>query len=196
MIFRSLALRSPDADAEAAALVGKLTDVLSRTAADLGVRYEYVGVDDSVHVWEEVPDRESTVRFEDSLPTGRFMTVGALEPEKCERVAQAIAPAFSLWTLSELVEKARTCPESDPHWIGRMANVAAGPFDPQVVAVIEQRLSDGGTEIRRAAADAAGVLLWPELLPSMRAVMEHERDYAVRQVFNIVIPILEKKANR
>ena len=197
MLYRCNALKGSDAEQTLDVFLARVTAVLEREAVAASVHYAYAGFDEetSRFVWEAVPTHESEVHVDDDAIEGRYLTVGAVDLNVCERVQAVLASEFSFWSVPELISKALACSNEDADWITRLAAVASGAPNSSVANVIQRRLDDPGREVRYAAALAATTVRWPELLPALIAAEAREVDPGVRQELVFVIGVLQRQAD-
>ncbi|MBX2797308.1 MAG: HEAT repeat domain-containing protein [Myxococcales bacterium] len=85
---------------------------------------------------------------------------------------------------------------SDPDESVRLFAVSAAANTPAHVGqpAVARALSDSSWRVRKAAAQTAGAVAWPDLLPSLTARTEHEPDARVRVVLQLAVEFLRRHA--
>jgi hypothetical protein len=197
VIYRSYILKAPP-DAEGIeTLISRISTALASRKENLRTTYSYAGFDKDkrAHIWQEVPSLNSEISLkEDRIADGFHLMLAASTEAACDRLEGALAGALVFWTVEELAEKARGCPQSDRTWIEWMALAVNRQKNDVVRSVIEEQLESSSTKCRSSAAIAAGLLRWPELLPSLTSRLAVENDAGIRSMLRFVIEHTQKPA--
>ncbi len=194
-IHESYVLKPKDSEKESISIVAEVRALLSVHKVDASTRY-----DDSVedpgsaaleHLWD-ASDGGSQLRFVDEgREGGKYFTISAPDHAKCAVVASILGEAFSFWTVSELVSQAGAVGAA-PYWITLAAIATNEEFDDEVFALIVSNLRSSSTKTRNQAAVAAGLVMWPDLLPALRSAYVVERDAGVKGILGFDIDLIQE----
>jgi hypothetical protein len=155
-----------------------------RSEHDLDFCYAYAedDADTRQEVWLEHPSETAVVRLVNYRPISMiYLVIEAVRGDQF-RAMGALVDRLPIQSLAELQTAARQCIDLDPTGLIRLAVGAGDQADPVSRSIIAEALSNSTRAIRLAAAMAAGVTRWPDLVPELEVVARREADERVRRM--------------
>lgn len=140
-----------------------------------------------VHIWWEPQNPALDVRLVcDDVLGAKYVNVTAPDGEQLRRVLDALSFRLEVVPVAELQDRAHR-DNSDAAWV-QLALGVREDFDEETFRAIKDALESPIAARRRAAAQAAAVLGWPQLRQALRDALAREEDVAVRAVLDAVFP--------
>jgi hypothetical protein len=155
-----------------------------RSEHDLDFSYAYAedDADTRQEVWLEHPSEAAVVRLVNYRPISMiYLVIEAIADDQFGAMGTLVA-RLPIQSLAELQTGARQCIDLDPTGLIRLAVGAGDEADPVSRSIIAEALSNSTRAIRLAAAMAAGVTRWPDLVPVLEAAARREPDERVRRM--------------
>jgi hypothetical protein len=110
-----------------------------------------------------------------------YLVMEAVEPRRLQQIT-SLVDDLPIQSLAALQASARQRMERTPTVLIRLAVGAGDSVDRTTLAILEDALSRSTRAVRLAAAMAAGVTQWPELVPVLEAAARRERDDQVHRM--------------
>jgi hypothetical protein len=169
-----------------AQLISRLEAGFRRLQAEYDLELSYAYAEDDADtrqdVWLEERSEAVLVRLVTYRPIAmNYLVMEAVEPRQLQQITTLIDD-LPIQPLAALQASARQRMEKTPTVLIRLAVGAGDSVDRTTLAVLEDALSRNNRAVRLAAAMAAGVTQWPELVPVLETAARRERDERVRRM--------------
>jgi hypothetical protein len=145
-----------------------LSRVLDASGLDFDLFHTEQPDEDTVkYIYMESKKRGAVNIYDDLEIPARYMEIEGESEEFENSVADAFLPQVPTVSTADLAAEARREPSSTS--LRRLA-LGAGPGqDPKVLAIVTGFLKSESDDEVAAAAEAAGILQWPDLVPELEA---------------------------
>jgi hypothetical protein len=169
-----------------AQLISRLEAGFRRLQAEYDLELSYAYVEDDAdtrqEVWLEEKSEAALVRLVTYRPISMtYLVMEAVEPRRLQQIT-SLVDDLPIQSLAALQASARQRMERTPTVLIRLAVGAGDSVDRTTLAILEDALSRSTRAVRLAAAMAAGVTQWPELVPVLEAAARRERDDRVHRM--------------
>jgi hypothetical protein len=198
---KSIILKTPPPD-------NKLRGNVERAVQELNhkhpIDFQYSGtVEHSpgmpVHIWEDATNPGVEVRLVlDDIANLRYLSVRSpsrdLESLQ-ETLLSELMSGFDVLTLKELREEVRKSPVDQRAW-SQLALGLGSTFDEEAANLVRAALESKDVKERRAAAEAAALLQWPQLTGPLTAALDLEPDESLKQVLELAVLVSSAQTDR
>jgi hypothetical protein len=169
----------------------RLDDVLLEVKPQIGLFFFYKGRIDRapgvvVHQFFDPARTEVDVRLVcDDVLGARYVNVTGPDPVVRSAILDALAQHFDTVPVEELREAAQRAGD-ERSWLLLALGIRT-PFDEPTSRLISEAMVSPDVERRRSAAEAAAMLVWPELDGMLSQALARETDADVRQLLRLAL---------
>ncbi len=140
----------------------------------------------TVHAWTIGGGWIAEVRLTfDEPAAATYLSVQSVEAEKEREVTERFAERLEAVSVAEALEDVKQTGGRDSQAYLRLALACGGEYDKAVKEVIAESLGSQQQSRRRGAAQAIGILLWPEFQNDVAEALKFETDEANRALLTV-----------
>ncbi|BAY81538.1 hypothetical protein NIES267_10150 [Calothrix parasitica NIES-267] len=175
----------------------KMETALTQLHANTGLFFDYLcseELDSSVNrfFWIEVKSEEAILKLVDdaSIPV-IYLIVKAKCQENIELISSCITQFISIYSLEQLQHKAIKEMNINPKSILLLALGTSIEFEPISAQIFSDAFKSSNSTTRCAAAEALGLVQWPELMVDLKRAAESDSDADVREMAAVSLEACE-----
>jgi hypothetical protein len=148
------------------------------------------------HIYVEMGNRALLRVVNDHRTPVRYLIVDASTDQGVEELSSWLGESLPFILLQELQQDARAKGTTDPGALIRLAIGAGEMADPETQKILSDSMQATEAIVRFRAAEAAGLVQWPEFIPALTKLKESDSSPEVREMAGKALEACQRRIGK